>query len=78
MTRDYGEPPGDMRLGDLQPQHVVVAVCGACGRRGKIATQRLRDRHHPDTRLDELGALLKCDACDNRHGNLIEIVTIRD
>lgn len=77
MARDYGDPAGDMRLADLQPQHIVVAVCAACGRRGKIATQRLRDRHDPETRLDDLAALLKCDAYDNRHGNLIEVVTIR-
>lgn len=77
MSRDYGDPPGDMRVADLQPHHVVVAVCVQCRHRGKIASGRLQERQHPASRLADLAGILKCDGCDNRYGNMIEVVTIR-
>ena len=74
MERSKNIPPRyAIRLDDLRPWHVIVATCGACGRRTRIDARLLQHGRPPFTRLLDLERKLCCGSCGNRHGNTLTV-----
>ena len=62
-----------LRLDDLRPWHVIIAICAACRRRAHVAAALLQHGRPPHTRLLHVERKLWCSGCSNRRGNTLTV-----
>jgi hypothetical protein len=73
IETDFGKPWEAVTIGDLREWHTLYVRCQQCDRRATLNPLRLTRRYRPYALLVDVQRNLRCAACDNATGNVIEV-----
>ncbi len=66
-------PKYAVRLGDLQPRHVLRVTCFSCRHTANVSPLPLLARFGENQRVSDLEERFACVECGNRFGNSVKV-----
>ena len=76
LETDFEKQWDQVSFADLREWHAAYAKCGLCAHRKELDLRKIIRLHGKDALLVDVQTRLKCETCQNRTANEIEIERI--
>lgn len=76
LETDFGKQWDEVSFADLREWHAAYAKCRLCAHRKELDLRKIIRLHGKDALLVDVQTRLKCETCQNRIANEIEVERI--